>query len=274
MKKLMLAAAVLATGVAVAADCDRPITPVPTPEGGAAVYQLKMPLKTTKGIATLTKGSTTTIGGVCSRGQIVIDDSACVYRTADQINLEGLFAICTNTCDSLEKATIYLWETRRKVPVSAAKVDWKENGFLHIMGKNFTEAEALWSITGGNLFYEATEAGSRAQQIKGITCAGLGKFDLNKGLYTSLSGNAVGRLSAPYDLKLRDSMVTSEAIAKVVCDPSKIWTCANLGSLCEDAKADDTVVYGTWSIKYNASLSKKFYNTGYLPLPSYYDIVL
>ena len=271
MKKLMLAAAVLATGVAVAADCDRPITPVPVPEGGAAVYQLKMPLKTTKGIATLTKGSTTTIGGVCSRGQIVIDDSACVYRTADQINLEGLFAVCTNTCDSLEKSTLYLWETRRKVPVDMAVVKWE---FLHIMGKNFTEAETIWAITGGNLFYEDSAAGARAQRIQGIECAGLGKFDRNKGLYTSLSGNAVGRLTAPYDLKLRDSMVTSEAIAKVVCGPSKIWTCANIAAFCADAKADDTVVYGTWSIKYNASLSKKYFNTGYLPFPSYYIFVL
>ena len=96
-------------------------------------------------------------------------------------------------------------------------------------GKKFDKVEALFNLNAANGEFVA---------------AGMGSVDTKKALVKSISGNVVGAIAAPecedeckdYDNDLR------------------------FGSVCEDAEIVDganTVAYGSWSLKYNSSLSKK-----------------
>ena len=51
----------------------------------------------------------------------------------------------------------------------------------------------------------------------------------------------------------------------MICDPSQVWLCTDLTTLVDA----DTVYYGTWSAKYNASASKKYARNAYLNVPAY-----
>ncbi|MGN0851951.1 MAG: hypothetical protein ACI4Q3_01085 [Kiritimatiellia bacterium] len=244
MKKLMIAAFAATT---VGAFASNNCTPAPVVPGDCAtVYSIKMSVKTTKGV--LVTGSQAN-GSTCAPGST---DYCLVYRTKDSTTFTGYFAECDCACGILDGATAYMWDSKRKASLDGAAFT---TTLLNVMGKKQTEAEWAWT------FAATADYGEQRTQAYALTGAGIGKFDVKNARYTSFSGNFAGTVGAPYDLKAKGS-------SACVCDPSQVAKCDAL----EQLSSDDSVAYGTWTVKYNSSLSKKFAVNGasVLPLPSYY----
>ncbi|MGN1359779.1 MAG: hypothetical protein ACI4X9_04920 [Kiritimatiellia bacterium] len=201
-------------------------TPDPAdPVEAAAVYNFKFSGKTTAGY--ISKVST---GTICQPGEDTL-----VIRVPGTIAGAGVIATCDPLCeDALTAPTIALyWTTKAVKQEVTPSVTWT---FLNVIGKKKADAEAAFVWDGGD-FVET------AQTITSVSFAALGKFDAKKGLYTSFSGNFAGTLSASVYLS-KDGCTAAE---------SQVWKCDDLTTLVDS----DTVVYGTWSLKYNSSASKK-----------------
>ena len=239
----MIAATVVAMGASVFADCAEPDK---DPAGLYPVYQFKAALKTTKGVAAGVEGA----AGICGEPT---PGSVDVYRTKDSIALAGwLYAAENCTCDGwIEKALV--WETKRKVQLTdAAFAFGLAEGTPNVIGKKCTEAEAFWTLT-GTFNYGA----QRAQTIT-LYGAGLGSFARKTATF-SLSGNAAGTMSASYDLKLTAKQL--EKLGAEACEASKVSKCDAVWCDDEDPIDSDTVVFGTWSMKYNKSMTTKYNKT-------------
>ena len=244
MKKILFSALVAAVLGAFANDCT-PADPVvvdPT-----LVYRLKMTVKTTKGlIGTTTTDSST----VCTPGDITT--TATVIRLPDTTKFDGYIYDCTATCSTIADGSVVVWDSKRKAQLDGAAFT---TTFINVIGKKQADAEWAWTFA-GTATYDETRT-----QAYALTGAGLGKYSKAKGYYTSFSGNFAGTTGASYDL--------SKTASKLhVCDPSQVWQCDDLATLVDS----DTVAYGTWTAKYNASASKKFASKGILSVPSYVTI--
>lgn len=248
MKKLMIAALGLAVANvwAVTGDCG----PKDEAENCAAVYAFKANVKTTKGLV-LGEG----VGSLCGKG-----DSCEVIRVKDSTKWQGWIYDCCR-CDAVKDSDVVLWDSKRKGQIEDAKI---ETSFLNVIGKKQSDAEWMFTLTGtvNNL---DNEQDNLNQAINGVTFAGFGKYSEKKGYYTSFSGNFAGSMAAPFDLAAAKKASTSENCA---CDPSMVWDCADLDTLVD---GDATVAYGTWTVKYNASASKKYVSKGVdgLKVPDY-----
>ena len=244
MKKLMIAAAAAAmVGGAYAAPC----TPVdPTPGDCASVYSFKLNVKTTKGVTL--KGGTVGSGSQCTPGEV---SSCTVIREKDSTVIQGWIYECTCGCDVAATGSVIAWDSKRKAPVDSPAFT---KTLLNVIGKKQNVAEWAWTFA-GTAKYDA-----QREQAYELTGAGYGTF--SKGLYRSFSGNFAGTAKASYDLKTKmgDNSPTSCA-----CDPSEVWACADLTTLVDE----DTVAFGTWTAKYDASASKKYLANGFLNVPSY-----
>ena len=232
MKKLMIVAALAATTVATAEadDC----TPTTQP---AMVYQVKMNVKTTKGVSkTLDKSDCGPTGGV--------------IREKDSTKFEGWIYDCSYACNLVESGTSVMWDSKRKAPFTSSAFT---TTFLNVFGKNQKSAEWAWTFE-GTVDY-APNSDNSVEQTYNLTGAGYGKFDTKKRFYKSFSGNFAGTASASLDLKSAN------------CDPSQIWKCDNLNDLADS----DTIAFGTWTVKYSKSASDKYARNGIsaLKLPSY-----
>ena len=237
MKKLMIAAAVAAIGVGAYADnC------TPTPK--TLVYDVSMTVKTTKGI----QGSASSGGSICTPGGGAAGGGGCtILRTKDSTKFSGWIYDCVEACNTIETGTTVVWDSKRKVQLNDAAFT---TTFLNVMGKTKKEAEWAWTFA-GTADYSARGFGTQAYALTG---AGYGKF--NGKYYTSFSGNFAGTTGASFDLSKSNTKC---------CDPSQIWKCDALTTLADS----DTVAFGTWAIKYNASASKKYNKNGYLKVPDY-----
>lgn len=238
----MIAAAVAAVaGGAFAADCAPEQAPVVE---NTLVYSLKMTVKTTKGIA----GETVTNDGtICAPADDVVTET--VIRAKDSTKFEGWIYECTAACDTVATGTVVAWDSKRKAQLNGAAFT---TTFINVMGKKQADAEWAWTFA-GTAAYDTVRT-----QAYALTGAGIGKFSTKNGYYTSFSGNFAGTAAASYDLGKKND----------ICDPSQIWKCADLTALA----AEDTVAYGTWTVKYNASASKKFAKNGYLKVPAYVTV--
>ncbi|MDY5954281.1 MAG: hypothetical protein SPK06_02470 [Kiritimatiellia bacterium] len=202
-------------------------TPDPDPYVEAAVvYNFKFSGKTTAGYPIKIAGD------ICQPGS----DTTEVIRIPGTIAGAGVIATCDPTCnEALMAPTVAVfWTTKAVKQEVIPSFSWT---FLNVIGKKQSDAEAAFVWDDG-------EFAQTRQTIKAVSFAALGKFDAKKGLYTSFSGNFAGTLSA------------SVYVPKSACDAileSQVWKCDDLETLVDE----DTVVYGTWSLKYNSSASKK-----------------
>jgi len=236
MKKLMIAAAVAAIGAGAFAQNNC----APTP--GVLVYQISMTVKTTKGVVSKSAGG----GNVCTPGGGQGQAPACIIlRTKDTTKFSGWIYDCTDGCNLVETGTAVVWDSKRKAQLTGAAFT---TTFLNVMGTKKKDAEWAWTFA-GTADYSAY---GFATQAYALTGAGYGKFDGKK--YTSFSGEFAGTTGASFDLA-----------SKTCCDPSQIWKCDALTALVDS----DTVAFGTWAVKYNASASKKYKNDGTLKVPDY-----
>ena len=224
MKKLMMAAAVAAMGVSAFANC----TPTPITTSCAEVYNIKLNVKTTKGLA-----------GTGAAGQCV--PGACaVIRVADSTVLEGYFYDCACGCNLLKDGlNTIMWDSKRKAPMCGAAFTFN---FMNVMGKKQADAETEWTFAGAAA-YDATRTSTYT-----LTGAGYGKYDVKNARFKSFSGNFAGNVDTSFDLK-----TSTNVAGACACDPSQIWDCTDLTALTDAS----SVAFGTWTIKYNASASKK-----------------
>ncbi len=197
----------------------------------ALVYDVKLSVKTTvpKAIA----GST--INVPCADEETVAE--VC-YRTPGSLTLKGYLQACACDCESFLAATLTLWDTHAKAYVTVDSFAWD---FLNVIGKKNTEAEGAWTmeIAGGTLYG-----------------AGFGKWDgkATPARLSSMSGNFAGSVSAP------------QCDSEITCDAAIAYPCGNFD---QGSSTLETAAYGTWSIKYNKSLSKKEAAGEELPFPNY-----
>lgn len=251
MKKIMMIAAVAAMIGGVQAAT----TPCQRTTGGSAawaadVYQIKMSLKTTTGVGT----TLTPSGTLCARGSA----STNIYRKATSLTLDGWIYQCTNICTTVYKnSALLMWETTQKATVNKPKIEWKQD-FPHVMGQRNADAEAYFVFTGKLQDYVYNTSASFA--IAELHCAGQGKYDCKAARYTQFSGNCAGYGAPPYDVSR-----TAKS-----CDPSKILLCTQLTTSCtlDPTTASPTAIFGTWSIRYNATASAKFFKDGTLTIPA------
>ena len=242
MKKLMIAAAAVAmVGGAFAANCSYdPVAPVI--KGTAWVYNWKFTGKTTVGVATrdqVIKGSQnncsftpgSTIGGE-------------VVRTPGALAIQGYTYTCEPECladysqfkditGDTAPDTFYITKPFKSAMTSSALAINVGN----VIGKAANQFEAEGEAT-----FETVEP---AETYK-LTFAGLGKYDLKNVRVSSVSGNFAGTVETPYLIK------------NGVCTKAIVWNC-DASDYIDD---DMSVAYGTWSVKYNATASKNYYNKG------------
>lgn len=251
MKKLMIAVAAAAMVGAASAAC-KPGENKPTYD--ATVYSVKISLKTPKGELC---GGKTGSGSACAPGEKGADG---YVRTPSTYALQGYFANCSEACDILQKFTqndIALWNTREKLflvdPVY--KVD-----FIHVLSKSQKNAEIKFTLSG--TMNNAKRDASFMRKFD-LIAAGFGKYSTSADIYTSFSGNVVGTVSKVYYPK-----AVKDAAGKWYCPEAGFWLCTP-GACGTELKDKESVAYGTFAIKYNASASKKM-AAGTLPsIPSY-----
>ena len=230
------AAAAMVGGAFAAGDC----TPEDPVTECAAVYSFKMNVKTTKGVAL--KGGTA--GSQCLPGTT----TCAVIREKDSTVIQGWIFDCECVCDQIATGSVIAWDSKRKAVVSTPAFN---TTFINVIGKKQNVAEWAWTFEGTAKYDE-----SRSQAYA-LTGAGYGSF--SKGLYRSFSGNFAGTVSASHDLKTKLSALAC------ACDPSQVWKCGDLETL----KDADTVAFGAWTAKYDASASKKYLKDGSLKVPEY-----
>lgn len=236
MKKLMIATLGLAVAGSVFGDCAE----ASKETNEYPVYQFKASLKTTKGVA-LAGGA----GSVCGEGGGAND----IYRTKDAIKLSGWLypAVDNCTCDgwALDGAEAVVWDTKRKANLDDAKFTFSFGP--NVMGKKCTEAEAFWKLEG-----EFAYGSQRTQKIE-LYGAGMGTFSRKNATF-SLSGNVAGFMGASYDLKVK----STKAEDAWMCQASQVSKCDAVWCDGDTMVDSDTVAYGTWSMKYNKSMSRKY----------------
>lgn len=146
------------------------------------------------------------------------------YREKGKKTLTGYYYACECACDLADTDVfgLALWDAKTKCLDEDAAIEFE---ILQTFGKKFDKVEALFWLTTGN----------------GEFCAaGMGSVDTKKGIVKSISGDIVGAIEAPD--------------CDCDCDDFRF------GAICEDADILDggnTVAYGSWSLKYNSSISKK-----------------
>lgn len=234
MKKLMFVAALAAVSGLYASNCTPP--DVPYVEGPCAqVYQVKMSVKTTKGLAGSTFGGAT---------QCLPGETSCfVARLTDTTKFEGYLYDCACGCNLLKDGlSIVMWDSVRKTQLDSPAFTFN---FMNVMGKKQADAETEWTFAGTAKYDDERQ---EAYDLRG---AGFGKYDAKKALFTTFSGNFAGTGDQSYDLK------TPVSKAACACDPSQVFECTDLST----AVTANTVAFGTWTIKYNAAASKKLAKT-------------
>jgi hypothetical protein len=266
MKKLMIVAAAAAmVGAAYADLCDEVID-----AGGCALYNVKFTFKTLA--AKDAKCSATLLGSdACTALDADIATKGLAYLDNTTRKFEGILWQCEAACfegampnegaQGAGSINYVLWEKKSELAISpksvynsAADADprWAGGGeaateeakfdILGRYGKKAQKVTAYWKPT-----MNADLAGNE------IVAAGFGTFDTKKKVIKSLSGNAVAKLTplAAGSESLCGEANTMIAVLAYMCHDFKSWCC------CVCVNTALAPASGSWSLKYNSSLSKK-----------------
>ena len=223
MKKLMMfAAAVTIVGSAFAQCGD------PEAEDCALVYDVKLSVKTT--VPDSKAGYV--LPSHC--GDPVTNAATCFRKTGKK-TIQGFFYTCACNCDSIKDATTwYLWDKKAKVGEEVGA-----SLSFNVIGKKKSDVEAYVILS--------PDADGVLNDGGTLYLAGFGKWDAKNCRVKSVSGNFAGLIAPP---KCNDALSCDEAAA-YVCDGDATSGCALV------AETVETVAFGTWSIKYSSSKSKK-----------------
>jgi hypothetical protein len=240
MKKLMIAALAACAFGAYAENTCAPgevVEVVPT-----LVYKFKATVYTPKGIS---RTEAAVPGSVCSPDSGT-EASTAVIRAKDKTKFAGWIYDCNGTCSTVSTGSMVAWDSKRKSQLDGAALS---TSFIHVIGKKQKDAEWRWDFTGTAMY--------NSEAAYNLFLAGFGKYSAKKGFYTSFKGNFAGEVSAVTYAKAK----TADA-----CAPAMYWLCEDLTALVD---GDAGVAYGSWTVKYSKSASKKFAKNGYLSVPKY-----
>ena len=245
MKKLMIVAAIAAMTSGVYADaCDD--VDYSEINGDCLVYDVKFSLKTLA-----PKKLTCKTCDKCS------DDDVVYYLADTTRTLKGYLWFCYDDCwDVDDEPYVALWDTKAKsaiIPLyytidttsgakkKVAQPVTTQFEFLGRYGKKGDKVAALWNVE--SEYAEIAAAGVKGSVIK----------DKEEGTVKlkSISGNAVAYIALQTIEVAKKCADPEEFTAKIaaLCDCWETW--------CDDGdEADIAPASGTWSLKYNKSLSK------------------
>ena len=250
---LALATGICCTTCAVAADDDK----------AAQVYDVKITIKTT----TAKKGTVS-----ASKNPFVSDTETIIYRTQGSRTWNGVIWGCS--CDAiLGRWTVInqsfgivagcvIWDTKdTNVVIFDEDIHWR---LLNAIDQTGTKCEGAWTIgdssDDSNAFLSFAGFGTlvlSTEKVEGnllvADCMSYVKL---------ISGNVAGWMPAPYVTTPRKKGTCTFCNAEE--DEEDVFDFATAWNFCDCAEFGDvafTAVSGTWSIKYNAKLSKKLRNS-------------
>ncbi len=226
MNKLMLAATLIVSVSAAAfAECGTP-DPTPTPVAGALAYDFKASVKTVDAKSTKVK-------------QDCDDPLLGCYRVKSSRSIKGLWIACD--CESFIAPVTYM--TSNKTKDKYGSIGTAEFTVLNYFGKVTSDLKILSQVNTaqGYVTFSYTDFYLDADltpRVFNFAAAGMGS--VKNGLLQGLSGNIVGVAEPAMCIESCDT--PTPAVAYAPCD------------LSEDDSLQD-VAYGSWSIKYNKSMS-------------------
>jgi hypothetical protein len=253
MKKIMIAmVAVGMAGATFAANNCTPDPQTPKTTDYAAVYAWKFTGKTTTGVIIKSKDVKVPSSN-CVPGTTVKGDE-CAVRVPGSLAIQGYTYICNTCCDVFKDTTgavdpdkFYMTKPFKQGLTTAMAID-----VAHIIGKTAKQYEAEGTV-------KFTVNNSGINQVYDLTFAGLGNYDQNKKIPTSISGNFAGTVKGPY------------YVSSTECVPAAWWECDSFVLPTGDA-TEASVAYGSWSVRYNSGASNTYAKKGTaVKLPSWVD---
>jgi len=244
MKKLIIAATLAATAAQLCV--------AETSEKEAQVYDIKVTVKTTAAKS----------GKLSSKKNPFVEDTGTIiYRTQGSQTWTGVLWGCD--CETLLGAWrtvgdgsevvegVVIWNSKK--PYQVVFLDDMKWRVLNAIEAGGGEVEAAWTI-----------GDSSDESNAFLSFAGFGKLDVDKkfecrSVIKSLSGNVAGWMPAPKSVTQGNPGVCTFCSGLVGMTPDTedsavgwdFCPCETIGDL------EFTAVSGTWTLKYNKSLSKK-----------------
>lgn len=191
----------------------------------ATVYKFAASVKTTV-------AKTAKVKAECS------DPTTLCYRVTGSQKVEGVAYNCECACtDDLADFTWVIW-CKKTAVVAMADVETLQ---LNRIDKTTKKVEAAFTLF--------------ADYMCEVTAAGFGTFDTKNDRISKISGNFAGVAQAPF-CTAKCAQDTA-AYGFGMCDGIE-------GEISGQTFDDQTIAYGTWSLTYNKSLSKKYAVAGKL----------
>ncbi len=250
MKKLMIAAAAAALSSGAFAGICGDEDPVVDVVAGREVYKVAFTGKTTIGVP----GKDVVTPVFCSEDQ---KEDGCVIRVPGTLKIEGWVLLCDVACNAKIEAFAApaYWAFWASKPYTADIPEGKlEFSVLNVIGKKGADAEAAGKFTGKVVY----GPGFEWDLAEGLEYAGLGKYSAKNGTFTSFTGNFAGAPAGSWYIKGK------------VCEQTHVYDCTTMLVDCENVP--NTVAFGKWTMKYDASASKAAYKGKMPKTPKYATI--
>jgi hypothetical protein len=267
MKKLMIAVAAAAVGMAYADPLCGPGEDTPPPGTEIAlVYDWQFKGKTTAGWPSNSKSVTAVDcstegddgGGVCGVGTTT---TTLIKRVPATFAMAGWTAICEcgkliGDYDGWDGYSFWITKPYQAYFNAALCGQYGmkaccEEAFIHVIGKKETDAEIHSGFYGPSYFVNTSYG-----QTWTFEYSGLGKYVKRApfsgvdwcGYYSQFSGAFAGQATASYYINL----------SKGICSPTVVFNCEDC--LAAEVADQPTVVYGTWNVKFNAKKTRAYYS--------------
>ena len=228
------------------------VQPIPLPpspgcqlepaEPVSAVYQWKFQGRTTAGYAVESIFGAT----ACNLGT----SGVCAIRVPAALAIQGYTYICENCCGAYNDFDSMVKTFFMTKPFKSLLKDMAFNATGHIIGKAAKQYELFGTL----------EAKSSDPEVAyTLKFAGLGNWNRQNVVPTAVTGNFAGTADAPYFI--------GTVGRTLMCINADWWTCGNYAyAQHPDAKS---VAYGSWSMRYNATASKKYRKGITIALPAW-----
>lgn len=193
--------------------------PIPTVTNDCAmVYNVEISVKTTA-----SKAGSIATGSVCEPGS-----TGVCYRVISSKSFKGYYYGCECDCESFEANTLDLFDKKTGAAiVDGGTITWD---MIYRIGKSKTDVEASFSFDGDSDNVE-------------FAAMGFGKYDAKNARVSSINGSVLAYLDTPI---CGDECGSIPSTPFDLCDPTTAVVEAQ------------TIAFGTFSIKYNSSASKKY----------------
>jgi len=189
------------------------------------------------------------------------DGEAYCYRERRSVNIQGILAGCgcgaINADGVCHNAILYMWDATRGIAITnvTATIPWT----VQRIGKKANVIEHFASFT--------AKYGEDDRYGFEITLSGFGKYnestkDAELSYVGTIDGNFAGVATAPSYLKVGKCTACS-VVDDEVYQTSAFDLCESCSvGLTESATADVTPFFGTYSVRYDSSKSKKIAKNG------------